>query len=55
MAWVHAFILAWVLSSFPQINILAAVVSHVSLNSSWQQWEGKEVIVFPPSHQLHCQ
>ena len=37
MAWVHAFILAWLLSSFPQINILAAVVSHVSLNSSWQQ------------------
>lgn len=37
VAFVHALLVVGPLSSFPQINILAAAVSHVSLNSSWQQ------------------
>jgi len=55
VTFVHAFILAWPLSPFPQINILAAAVSHVTLNWHWQQQEGKEAIVLPPSHQFLCQ
>lgn len=37
MAFIHAFILAWPPSSLPQINTLAAAVSHVALNWHWQQ------------------
>lgn len=55
VAFVHTFISAWPLSSFPPINILAAAVSHVTPNWQRQQREGKEPIVLPPSHQFLCQ